>query len=212
MTNNPPQYALEKIFPTGLLVSSTNRDFTEKEMQDLGALIDQALRSPKEPGCVITGTNTDVLSAVPDIKDIIQSAINYYMEEVIKASPELKCYITQSWINVGTLNDAHPAHRHCNSFLSGVLYVNAIRSKDNIIFYPGKTPRFMFDINPTEFNDINSSGYVRNVGTGDILIFPSDLEHKVPTFKGEHYRVSIAFNTFLKGELGDSRVYTHLKL
>ena len=35
-----------------------------------------------------------------------------------------------------------------------------------------------------------------------LVIFPSSLMHSVPPVKKDQVRVSLAFNTFIKGELG----------
>lgn len=50
------------------------------------------------------------------------------------------------------------------------------------------------------------------VKDGDLLIFPSSLIHDVPKVVGDKQRISIAFNSFLKGNLGDMSYSTELKL
>ena len=35
-----------------------------------------------------------------------------------------------------------------------------------------------------------------------LVIFPSSLMHNVPTVKSDQVRISLAFNTFVKGVLG----------
>jgi ectoine hydroxylase-related dioxygenase (phytanoyl-CoA dioxygenase family) len=46
----------------------------------------------------------------------------------------------------------------------------------------------------------------------DILLFSSRLTHLVEQNKSSQPRHSIAFNTFVKGQLGDYRAVTELKL
>jgi hypothetical protein len=61
-------------------------------------------------------------------------------------------------------------------------------------------------IRPTVDHEFNSQTWSYGVETGDIVLFPSQLVHNVEQVK-EHtdrtQRVSLSFNTFLKGRLGD---------
>jgi hypothetical protein len=43
-------------------------------------------------------------------------------------------------------------------------------------------------------------------------MFPSSLEHMVETRKGVSTRISLAFNVFIKGKIGDSNNLTELFL
>jgi hypothetical protein len=43
-------------------------------------------------------------------------------------------------------------------------------------------------------------------------MFPSSTTHQVDVKKGKNTRISLAFNTFIKGTLGDNFSLTELKL
>jgi len=43
-------------------------------------------------------------------------------------------------------------------------------------------------------------------------LFPSNLTHMVETVQTEDTRISIAFNTFLEGVVGDNKTLTELLL
>jgi hypothetical protein len=43
-------------------------------------------------------------------------------------------------------------------------------------------------------------------------LFPSSLEHNVPTIQSEDVRISMSFNTFPVGIVGDEMQLTGLKL
>jgi len=47
---------------------------------------------------------------------------------------------------------------------------------------------------------------------GLLMMFPSRLEHSVITKKESNNRISLAFNTFIKGDLGDQIGLTRLVL
>ena len=50
------------------------------------------------------------------------------------------------------------------------------------------------------------------VTTGLLVMFPSRLEHSVLNKKENNQRISLAFNTFIKGDIGDQKGLTHLIL
>ena len=54
------------------------------------------------------------------------------------------------------------------------------------------------------YNNFNSDVAHFFVKTGDLIIFPSSTEHKVPIRNNESTRISLAFNTFLRGEFGNN--------
>ena len=47
---------------------------------------------------------------------------------------------------------------------------------------------------------------------GELILFPSNLTHSVPTNVGEEERISLSFNTWTKGNLGDIKSLTYLPL
>lgn len=85
-------------------------------------------------------------------------------------------YITDSWLTFSMPGEWHHCHNHPNSLLSGVFYVNTIRSLHTIVF--------------PELGEETV-----NVARGDLLLFPSPLLHYVPENPGNELRISLAFNT-----------------
>ena len=53
-----------------------------------------------------------------------------------------------------------------------------------------------------QLNAYNTPVKCYNVGSGDLVLFPSNLVHSVEQATGDHTRISLAFNVFVKGELG----------
>ena len=62
------------------------------------------------------------------------------------------------------------------------------------------------------FNEDNSGSWYMPVVPGLLMMFPSRLEHSVITKKESNNRISLAFNTFIKGDLGDQIGLTRLVL
>jgi hypothetical protein len=50
------------------------------------------------------------------------------------------------------------------------------------------------------------------VGTGDLVLFPSSLTHMVETVKGDQTRISLSFNTFPVGNIGEEVSLTGLQI
>jgi hypothetical protein len=65
-------------------------------------------------------------------KEILKH-VNYYLYNVF-CYKDIKPYITQSWINSTSKDEYHHIHSHANSFISGVLYIKAIKEIDSITF------------------------------------------------------------------------------
>ena len=59
-----------------------------------------------------------------------------------------------------------------------------------------------FDVQAGEYNLYNSRTWWVEVSTGMLILFPSHLTHQVPTTTSNDVRISLAFNTYLKGQLG----------
>ncbi len=144
-----------------------------------------------------------------ELKKTINEHIKEYVN-IVYPNSNLNVYITQSWANYTEPNEYHHKHSHPNSFISGVFYVNAIKNEDMIKFYKDLPPAFQ--INHKQSNNYNSQDVAILVETGDLVLFPSNFQHNVPLTTSKETRISIAFNTFIKGNIGDENASTALYL
>ena len=133
-------------------------------------------------------------------KDLNQKIINYF-NEVICCGNTITPYITQSWINYTKENQFHHQHAHPNSYISGVFYINADKEVDKINFFRAGYIRFLPTV--TQFNIFNSTKVTYPIQGGDVLLFPSSLQHGVDIKKGTNIRTSLSFNVFFKGTIGN---------
>jgi uncharacterized protein (TIGR02466 family) len=129
---------------------------------------------------------------------------------VLKISPNQKPYITQSWLNFIDRGEYHHKHNHANSIISGVLYINADPENDRISFFKEQYQQIKPNI--LTYNEYNCDTTNFDVSTGTLLLFPSSLNHMVETKIGENSRISLAFNVFLKGNIGESQSLNELIL
>jgi predicted 2-oxoglutarate/Fe(II)-dependent dioxygenase YbiX len=70
----------------------------------------------------------------------------------------------------------------------------------------------VFQINHNQPNNYNSNDVAILVESGDLLLFPSKFMHEVPPTISKETRISVSFNTFIRGNLGDENSSTALYL
>jgi hypothetical protein len=58
----------------------------------------------------------------------------------------------------------------------------------------------------------NSESWWFEATAGKLILFPSSLTHMVPEVKGDDVRISLSFNTFPVGVVGEEMDLTGLKL
>jgi uncharacterized protein (TIGR02466 family) len=197
---------LHGIFPTPVLIINIGREFTNDEL----AFFDIHKSLTRSNNGNITSIDNYILNSktMADINNELLSAVNHYMDNVIVPKDAVKPYITQSWLNWTEKGQHHHRHAHPNSYLSGVLYINTDEEKDKITFFNDGYEKI--HVYSKEWNWFNSKSWFFNVKPGDIIVFPSHLQHMVEQTITDDTRVSLAFNTFLRGKIGDELQLTEL--
>ena len=146
----------------------------------------------------------------PQMKDLrykIQNALNYFVDDVLGIVQNFQ--ITTSWVNKTSKSEYIDKHSHPNSIISGVYYVDTTRKCAPIIFskphmYPNITfQNIQLAYSGENKNQYNTDYYGVNPIPGDLLMFPSWLEHEVLEQGSEHDRISLAFKSYPKGDIGE---------
>jgi len=196
-----------ELFPTVVGEYNLNREFTEKEKSAF-----QSLNEMYKNIGNLTSVNKEVLDLkeLSGIKEQISVYAKEYIDTIVKPKTNIFPYITQSWINFTDKGQWHHKHNHSNSFLSGVLYISANNQIDRITFHDGRYSQI--NIPPKKYDRLNSSSWKLGVGSKDIFIFPSHLIHEVEISENMNPRVSLSFNIFVKGNIGDYNDMTELIL
>lgn len=201
-------YILNAIFPTPIQQGNIGRPFTKEELDFVNHWGSEG-NTHNNMGN-ITSNNRYVLDS-PELKDLreyIQKSIDNYINTVYIPKKPVKMAITQSWLNYTQEGQYHHTHEHPNSFVSGCLYFDADKEHDKIFFHKKGYQQIKL---PTEnFQLYNSDSWFFPVNTGDSVIFPSSLTHQVETKRGTNRRVSLAFNTFPVGYIGEEESLTAL--
>jgi uncharacterized protein (TIGR02466 family) len=120
--------------------------------------------------------------------DIVDSTDRYLVKT--KRKPFKEDPWVFIWANVYTEGVEHGSHNHPRSLVSGTYYANEHESYSSIQFDSPLAPLKMHDT-----QDFNSNSYGIKPKTGDMLLWPSWLHHRVPQQRAcEIPRVSISFN------------------
>jgi hypothetical protein len=194
------------LFPTPVSYFEFGEDLTEEE---LGFINGQEKR--QSDGNSIT-TNSYLFRS-PELKrisDFCNKCVSEFTAAIYSPRNEVSVYVTQSWANFTDRNQFHHKHEHPNSFISGVFYVNAKKDVDKISFF--KNVYTQIDLLSNNYNQYNSHLWWMPVETGQLILFPSSLSHMVETVESDETRISIAFNTFVKGYIGDDGMLGGLHL
>ena len=205
------KYQTHGLFPIPVYMTDIDRDFTEKELQFVK---DQKNHCVENSGNIHTKDNY-ILNRpeFKDIKNFIDEVCQSYLDNVLCPKEDIKIYVTQSWLNYTEENEFHHKHEHPNSFVSGVFYIDSDKETDSIKFFnPISYRQIAPEINEKKYNPYNSGSWFFSVETGKIVIFPSSTTHQVDNKKGSNTRISLAFNTFLKGKIGPNEELAELIL
>ena len=129
------------LFPTPIYISNINRNFTKEENK---IFLENKKEAFKNEGNM-TSLNTYVLNNknLKVLKEQLNLFILDYLKKVVNVKNDISPFITQSWLNFTEKSEFHHSHEHPNSYISGVLYINAKEEFDKIVFWKKKEKRFM---------------------------------------------------------------------
>lgn len=147
------------------------------------------------------------------IKDAVQDVLDIYAREVMRIPQQL--YVTQSWALICEPNIGMHGHSHSNSVLSGSLYYCDLPSPPGSMIFTRHTGYQQLDLSPPDPNGRNIYNTPINRMTpkqNDVFLFSSRLTHMVEQNISTQQRCSIAFNTYVRGTVGNYRSVTELRL
>lgn len=196
---------LHNLFPTPIGFSELNRSLSDDEMFFIREL-------PTRPNTGnTTSKNNHVLQnpVLSSLRSFIEDALSDYFKISVNPRHNVGLRLTQSWCNYSNPGQFHHKHAHPNSYISGVFYIQT-NPEDKIFFYKEEWQQIKFP--PEQWNEYNSDSWWFEAYTGRLILFPSSLTHMVPVVKGENTRISLSFNTFPVGVVGEEIDLTELRL
>jgi len=194
------------LFPTSVGVFVMDSTLTDDELNFIKDL-------DTRPNQLNTTSEDSYLLQQPEltrIREFCEKSVQEYFQIMYAPKHNVQPYITQSWANYTNKGQAHHKHEHPNSIISGVFYVQAVKDVDRLYFFKSGYQQIKI---PTEnYNLHNSDSWWLGVETGQLLLFPSSLTHQVAEVTTTETRISLSFNTFLKGHIGDEVELTRLTI
>ena len=207
------QDELLSLFPTPVLIAQYPLPY-EKELEYIREMPCRRENKGGDAGNTIhynrQSEDTFILDKpeMNNIREFIKSKIYKYVKEIMNSNNELM--ITQSWVNKSGKGESHHEHVHPNSLISGVWYP-VISEKLPPIQFRSRAQRDV-SLSTEKFNNFNSATFLLPMKAGELILFPSNLTHSVPANQSETERISLSFNTWAKGNLGDINSLTYLPL
>lgn len=146
------------------------------------------------------------------IKDAVQEALDTYALEVMGITQKL--YVTQSWSLINDPQVGMHGHSHSNSIVSGSLYYCDLPTPVARMYFDRHRSYQQLDFKPAreKLNIYNAPVNTVTPRKGELVLFASSLQHVVEPNTSSEPRYSIAFNTFVRGKLGDYRDVSELEL
>jgi uncharacterized protein (TIGR02466 family) len=209
MKTNWTETNILNIFPIPVAVTKLNRNLTELERQILSLDEDSMVQNIGNK----SSKNNYILNqeGLLQFKSDIETKLNEYFQNIWQPKTDVSLYITQSWLNHTKDSEYHHYHNHPNSFVSGVFYFEVDENSDHIVFHSPRSDETLQVVSGT-YNEYNAKTWYNGVRNSQLILFPSWLNHSVDQKQQTNKRISLAFNSFLKGTLGDNFCLTELKL
>jgi uncharacterized protein (TIGR02466 family) len=116
------------------------------------------------------------------------------------------------WASTLVQADRFEMHQHANSFLSGAFYLEVNAAAEPIRFRDPRPQARTLDIPADTELRINRRYYEVDASNGQLVLFPSWLEHRVRASYSDASRTSVSFNMTLHGEVGSPEELTRATL
>ena len=189
------------IFPVPVFISTDEFPLDEDELDFINHLdlrVNEHGNLMSKDGYVLKNAELSRL------RNFLEDNLEQYVRKVLLVKKEIKFRITQSWVNESSKGMCHRNHSHNNSVISGVFYIAG--DKCPIVFDNNRTPRLgAFDVafEYDEYNIFNSQTWWLENEKNKLILFPSSLPHSVGENESDTKRISLSFNTFVSGTLGN---------
>jgi uncharacterized protein (TIGR02466 family) len=219
MKQTPQQndYTITGLFPIPIYRVYRDSILDSTEEKEIANIIKDGKTTNEEPSSNNSFSNNKYIfkTKLTNLKEFCEKHIKIYVKEVLRIeNEELNFYITQSWLGITMPGEIHDFHFHPNSIISGVFYISTEES-DQISFIDpaGRMKNLLFLHRPIEYSIWNSDSWSFNANTNELFLFPAWLDHSVKeNSKATKDRISIAFNVFVKGIIGDREYLNELIL
>ena len=207
---------IHNLFPVPVYQVHRDSNLSPKEEKEIKKIVKGGKNANKEVSSNNSFSNNKYIfkTKLANLKEFCEKHIKIYVKKVLRIeSEELEFYITQSWLGITTPGESHYSHFHPNSFISGVFYI-ATEEADQITFHdPNYRLKHGMWIDPIEYDIWNSDSWNFAANNNELFLFPAWLDHSVKrNSKATKDRISLAFNVFVKGIIGNQETLNELFL
>ena len=196
---------IARLFSTPVFQSPETYKFNKSELEFIDKQRENAIKN--QSGNLFSKNNYVLESPeLKNLKEFCNNNLFIFFYDSFKVKKDIEIYITQSWINFNQKNTSHHRHKHVNSIISSVLFIKGEMCP--ITFYNSERNLFGNLLSFEDFtapNENNNSRVYFNNQNGKLFLFPSTLMHSVERNNSEVERISLSFNTFIKGQLGGAQ-------
>ena len=183
------------LFPTLVWKIEFPDELTQRINQSVLPLIRSKLQSDLETSPKILQQTEQNLHLTPEFEELVKNVYlhaNHALEYLSIDYDAIQ--ITGCWANISGVGHSHRRHSHPNNFLSGVYYIEVPVGGNNIVFHDPRPQIPIIKPPVKKMTFENADHAVAQVKPGTMLLFPSWLNHSVPTSKGTDRKISVAFN------------------
>lgn len=151
--------------------------------------------------------------ALARLRAFVDEHVSVYVHRLWRIREDLEVHVTQSWVNRAGPGQFHARHRHPNSIVSGVLFLDddPDEALPPIAFHRPQEP-FPLQLDYRDLDELNASARTFPVERGRLILFPSLLEHDVGPNETDRTRSTLSFNTFVRGVAGRADALTEVRL
>ena len=155
---------------------------------------------PFKRGTASLSEDLNILKKYKDLNVEINKAVETTIKDVLRLK-DIDYSIYTSWLTKAKPESFSDSHNHSNSWLSGVYYPKGDPGF-NIKFFNDHISQFYTP--PIQYNIYNSGEWTINAEDNYLIMFFSQLRHKMMPNKSNVDRYSLAFNVVPKGKFGDA--------
>ena len=199
------------IFPIPVSITKRDTNLSPEEEKEIEDIIEVGMH--KNEGNSTSNNYFIFNTKLNFLKRFCEEQLKIYVKTVINPKEKLDFYITQSWLNETKPGESHHDHYHRNSIISGVFYVSTVEDDKITFIDPNQKIQELIKFETKEYNSFNTIDWFFPVNNNELVLFPSWLNHRVdPNPKATTDRISLSFNTFIRGSLGNRKNLTELNL
>jgi len=196
---------IHNLFPIPVAFFDLQRPLTDSEREFI-------VNQKQRPNMGNTSSENNYLlesQELSELKQFFQNSVDDFFYKVHSPKTNVSLRITQAWSNYTKPGGFHHKHSHPNSLISGVFYVQTDPEKDRIYFY--KDGYQQIKLKTESYNEFNSESWWFEAVPNKLILFPSSLTHMVEALPNDaKTRISLSFNTFPIGNIGDALELTEL--